>query len=215
MKIVRAIRQGRIVPNKPKTTQPQFYSIWATPANDRPPPLTAPKVRLPTNSESYNPPAEYLPTEDEKKKWEETEKEDRAQNYLPKKYSALRLVPAYDQFIQERFSRLLDLYLAPRIQRKRLNIDPESLLPSLPSPQSLKPFPVFQALKMRKVGTSRIRCLAVSPDGVWTVAGDEAGVVRIWETAVGREAGSWNLGSRIGSVEWCPRTDISYFMVGT
>ncbi|KAG8932214.1 Ribosome biogenesis protein erb1 [Tulasnella sp. 418] len=213
MKIVRAIRQGRIVPNKPKATKPQFYALWSTPASDHPPPLSAPKVRLPTNAESYNPPEEYLPDEEEKKEWEETEKEDRARNFLPKKYPALRLVPAYDQFIQERFERLLDLYLAPRVQRKRLNIDPESLLPSLPSPQSLKPFPVFEGLRMGDQ-QRRFRCLSVSPDGLWIAAGDEAGIVRVYETALGREAARWDLKTKIGAIEWCPKLDVCFFLVG-
>ena len=79
MKIVRAIRQGRIVPNKPKTAsaQPQFYAIWNEEPSTGPAPPPAPKPRLPTHAESYNPPEEYLPTEEEKKEWEETEKEDR------------------------------------------------------------------------------------------------------------------------------------------
>ncbi|KDQ17161.1 hypothetical protein BOTBODRAFT_53335 [Botryobasidium botryosum FD-172 SS1] len=212
MKIVRAIRQGRIIPNKPKTTKPQFYALWATPSSDHPPPLPAPKPRLPTNAESYNPPAEYLPTPEEKAQWEEAEKEDRERDFLPQKYSSLRLVPGYQNFIQERFSRLLDLYLAPRIQRKRLNIDPDSLIPSLPSPQSLKPFPIFEA--HRYEGTHRARCVSASPDGAWVVSGDEDGVVRVWETAVGREAMRWKFESKIGSVAWCPRTDVSFIAVG-
>ncbi|KAH9179970.1 BOP1NT-domain-containing protein [Lactarius sanguifluus] len=194
MKIVRAIRQGRILPSKPKTTssQPQFYAVW----NDEPPsshvPLPAPKPHLPTHSESYNPPEEYLPTEEERKEWEATDKEDRERDYLPQKYSALRLVPAYDQFIQERFGRQLDLYLAPRIQRKKLNIDPDSLIPKLPSPNTLRP-----------------------PDGAWVVSADDEGGVCLWEVIVGREVKRWTLNQKVGAVEWCPRTDVSFFVVGT
>ena len=81
-------------------------------------------------------PYEYLPTEEERKKWEEADPEDREQDYLPQKYTALRLVPAYDRFIKERFNRQLDLYLAPRVQRVKLNIDPSALIPKLPSPSS-------------------------------------------------------------------------------
>jgi ribosome biogenesis protein ERB1 len=212
MKIVRAIRQGRILPRKPTSTQPQFYQLWATPASDHPPPLPAPKPPLPTNAESYNPPAEYLPTPEEKTEWETTDKEDRERNFLPQKYSALRLVPGYDQFIQERFSRLLDLYLAPRIQRKKLNIDPDSLLPQLPSPQSLKPFPIFELL--RQEHGSKARCVAISPDGVWVASGDESGLVKVWEIAVGREAARYQFESRVGSIAWCPRDDVNFFVVG-
>jgi ribosome biogenesis protein ERB1 len=217
MKIVRAIRQGRILPSKPKvaSSQAQFYSIWAEPSTSSvPPPLPAPKPRLPTHSESYNPPAEYLPTEAERAEWEAQDPEDREKDYLPQKYSSLRLVPAYDQFIQQRFQRQLDLYLAPRIQRKKLNIDPNSLLPKLPSPSSLKPFPNYRSLRVLHDDKARIRSVATSPDGAWTVSGDEKGVVSLWEVNVGREVKRWTFGSKIGSIEWCPRADVSFFVVG-
>ena len=44
-------------------------------------------------------------------------KEDEKLEFIPKKYDCLRRVPQYAEFIQERFSRNLDLYLCPR-QRK-------------------------------------------------------------------------------------------------
>ncbi|KAH8106234.1 ribosome biogenesis protein ERB1 [Cristinia sonorae] len=213
MKIVRAIRQGRIVPNKPKSEKPQFYSVWNDEPSTHPAPLPAPKPRLPTHAESYNPPEEYLPTEQERKDWEETDKEDRERDFLPQKYSALRLVPAYNQFIQERFSRQLDLYLAPRIQRKKLQIDPNSLIPKLPSPSSLKPFPVYKSLSVPHQ-KGRVRTVSVSPDGGWVASGDESGVCSLWEVLVGREVKRWKFDGKIGAVEWCPRTDVSFFVVG-
>ncbi|KAJ4473539.1 NUC169 domain-containing protein [Lentinula lateritia] len=214
MKIVRAIRQGRILPNRTKnTSQPPFYAIWGDSSSSNAPPLPAPKPTLPTNSESYNPPEEYLPTEEDKKQWEETDPEDREHDYLPQKYSALRLVPGYERFIKDRFNRQLDLYMAPRVQRVKLNIDPNSLIPKLPSPSSLKPFPTYKSLKV--VHTHIARCISVSPDGAWVVSGDEGGVVRLWEVNVGREVKKWKFDGKIGSIEWCPRTDVSYFVVGT
>ena len=42
-----------------------------------PPPIPAPKMALPGHAASYNPPEEYLPTEEEKQKWEEMEPQDR------------------------------------------------------------------------------------------------------------------------------------------
>ncbi|KAJ3886353.1 NUC169 domain-containing protein [Lentinula edodes] len=214
MKIVRAIRQGRILPNRTKnTSQPLFYSIWGDSSSSNAPPLPAPKPSLPTNSESYNPPEEYLPTEEDKRQWEETDPEDREHDYLPQKYSALRLVPGYERFIKDRFNRQLDLYMAPRVQRVKLNIDPNSLIPKLPSPSSLKPFPTYKSLQV--VHTHIARCISVSPDGAWVVSGDEGGVVRLWEVNVGREVRKWKFDGKIGSIEWCPRTDVSYFVVGT
>jgi len=214
MKIVRAIRQGRILPNKPKSTTKKFepYAIWTEdPPSLQPPPLPAPKPPLPTNAESYNPPEEYLPTEDERKNWEEQDPEDRERDFLPQKYTSLRLVPAYDNFIKERFNRQLDLYLAPRIQRVKLNIDPESLIPKLPSPNSLKPFPNYRSLQFHH--SSRARCISVSPDGAWIISGDEDGVVSLWETIVGKEVERWKFKGKVGALAWCPRMDVSYFAV--
>ena len=214
MKIVRAIRQGRIIPSKAAAAKPQFYAIWNEEPSTTAPPLPAPKPRLPTNAESYNPPEEYLPTEEERKEWEATEKEDRERDFLPHKYGALRLVPAYDQFVQERFNRQLDLYLAPRIQRVKLNIDPNTLIPKLPSPSSLWPFPTYKALSFTHT-KGRVRCVSVSPDGAWVVSADEEGVVSLWEVMVGREVKRWTMGEKVGAVEWCPRTDVSFFVVAT
>jgi ribosome biogenesis protein ERB1 len=47
--------------------------------------VPAPKMKLPDHDESYNPPEEYLPNEDEIKEWEELDPEDRPKNYLPQK----------------------------------------------------------------------------------------------------------------------------------
>ncbi|TFY81834.1 hypothetical protein EWM64_g2178 [Hericium alpestre] len=216
MKIVRAIRQGLILPAKPKTasTRPQFYAIWNEEPSTHAPPLPAPKPHLPTHAESYNPPEEYLPTEGERKEWESTDKEDRERDFLPQKYHSLRLVPAYNQFIQERFSRQLDLYLAPRIQRAKLNIDPESLVPKLPSPSSLRPFPHYRSLRFTHT-KGRVRCTSISPDGAWVVSADEEGIVSLWEVTVGREVKRWSMGEKVGAVEWCPRSDASFFVVAT
>ncbi|KAF9649650.1 ribosome biogenesis protein ERB1 [Thelephora ganbajun] len=216
MKIVRAIRQGRIVPSKPKTssTEPRFYAVWSDPIPSlHPPPLPAPKPRPPTHAESYNPPEEYLPTEEERKEWEATDKEDRERDYLPQKHSALRLVPAYDQFIQQRFSRQLDLYLAPRIQRTRLRIDPNSLIPKLPSPSSLKPFPTYKSLDFSH-GASRVCCISASPDGAWVLSASESGVISLWEAIIGREVKKWNASGKVGSISWCQNPESYYFIVG-
>ncbi|EKM59698.1 uncharacterized protein PHACADRAFT_158105 [Phanerochaete carnosa HHB-10118-sp] len=216
MKIVRAIRQGRIIPNKPKTAsdKPQFFNIWAEEPSNQPPPLPAPKPRLPTHAESYNPPEEYLPTEEEKKSWEETDREDREREYLPQKFPALRLVPAYNQFIQERFQRQLDLYLAPRVTRTKLQIDPNSLVPKLPSPSSLKPFPVYKSLEVIH-DKGRTRSVGISPDGTWAASGDENGVVSVWEVVVGKVVKSWKFKGKVGAVEWCPRIDVCFLVVAT
>lgn len=58
--------------------------------------------------------------------------------------------------LQERFERCLDLYLCPRVRRKRMHIDPQSLVPKLPKPRDLQPFPT--TLCQRYLGhTGKVR----------------------------------------------------------
>ena len=94
----------------------------------------------------------------------------------------------------------------------KLQIDPNSLIPKLPSPSSLKPFPVYKSLQVSHDG-HRVRALSVSPDGAWAVSGDENGNVGLWEVIVGKEVKRWKFPGKVGAVEWCPRTDVSFFVV--
>ncbi|KAF9939978.1 Ribosome biogenesis protein erb1 [Mortierella alpina] len=218
MKIVRAIREGRIVPRKSGYVppKPKYYNLWND-SEDKPREehvmhITAPKMKLPTHDESYNPPAEYLPTEEEIKEWNEMDKEDRPKNYLPQKYNALRNVPGYGQFIQERFERCLDLYLAPRVRKNRLNIDPESLIPKLPSPRDLQPFPTRLAIEY--LGhTGRVRSISVDPSGLWLASGSDDKTVRVWEIATGRCMTTYHLDELVTSVVWGPNKEVAVLAV--
>ena len=79
--------------------------------------------------------------QEERNAWELQDVEDRPE-LLPNSFPSLRLVPAYENFINERFERCLDLYLCPRTRKKRLFVkDPETLVPKLSKPQDLQPFP--------------------------------------------------------------------------
>jgi ribosome biogenesis protein ERB1 len=93
MKIVSSIRkgwrdQGRA--NKEAAEKPKVWAIW----DDTDSTLgvknhiPAPKLALPKNSESYNPPEEYLPDADEKKALLEDIK-DNKHLFIPQKYVVL------------------------------------------------------------------------------------------------------------------------------
>jgi ribosome biogenesis protein ERB1 len=87
--------------------------------------LPAPKVAPPGHAESYNPSEEYLPTPEELKQWEQMDVKDRPHGLLiPQKFTSLRAVGAYEHSVRESFERCLDLYLCPRVMKRRLNIDP-------------------------------------------------------------------------------------------
>ncbi|KAL8661159.1 MAG: hypothetical protein Q9202_005874 [Teloschistes flavicans] len=216
MKIVKAIREGRILPYKPPAEENeedadvQRYDIWANeaPRPDHPMNIPAPKLPPPIHEESYHPPPEYLPDQAEKQAWEDADDEDRDKEYLPTDHSSLRRVPGYERFVKEKFERCLDLYLAPRVRRSKLNIDPESLLPKLPNRNELKPFPTTCATIFRG-HEGRVRSLAVDPSGVWLASGGDDGTVRVWELLTGRQLWHVNISSEeaINVVRWRPGAD--------
>eukprot|EP00953_Heterococcus_sp_UTEX-ZZ885_P023182 12760-Heterococcus_DN1.PRE.1 len=103
-------------------------------------------------------------------------------------------VGAYADMCKERFERCLDLYLCPRAFKRRLNIDPESLVPKLPRPRDLRPFPNELCLTFGTSGGPRVRSLAVSEDGQYLCSGDERGRLQLWEVATARQLSVLELG---------------------
>lgn len=197
MKLARAIREGKLVlPTKPEydidddrqmILNQKLYDVWEKEeAVVNRMHLPAPKMPPPTHEESYNPPEEYLMSPEEKEKWEKMDPEDRESNFIPAKFSALRRVPGYANAIRERFERCLDLYLAPRARSKRSNVDPDSLIPDLPSPDELKPFPI-RCSTIYRGHEGRVRTLDVDPTGNYLATGGEDGSVRVWDVLTGRE----------------------------
>ncbi|CAM9670908.1 unnamed protein product, partial [Chrysoparadoxa australica] len=184
-KILQGMREGKIQLEKKKKPAGQAYEMWPDgeefPDRHRGPMhIPAPKLPLPGHAESYRPPEEYLMTEEEEKAWDEMDPEERPLNFKPKRFSSLRAVGAYEGFVKERFERCLDLYLCPRTFKRRLNIDPESLVPELPKPRDLKPFPHELCLEYRG-HKAKVRCVSCSADGQWLATGDDAGMLKIWE----------------------------------
>ena len=185
------------------------YLIW-----DEPPPdaakarrrLPAPKLALPGNAESYNPPSEYLFTDEERQTWERMDPSDRPLDFVPQRYASLRRVPLYAPLIKERFERCLDLYLCPREARSRLDIDPDSLIPQMPKPAELRPFPERLSLAY-KGHEGRVRALSVSPSGQHLLSSAADGTVRLWEVSSGRCLKVFAFGGEVASVAWCPDAD--------
>lgn len=101
----------------------------------------------------------------------------RKYTFLPTRYASLREVPAYERFTRERFLRCLDLYLAPRAIKMRLTIAPHELVPALPSPRALQPFPTVQALCLRG-HAGMVRGADFDPAGQYVVSGGDDGTVK-------------------------------------
>ncbi|KAJ1195160.1 hypothetical protein NDU88_004441 [Pleurodeles waltl] len=212
-KLVHAIKMGWIKPRKPKDDTPKYYDLWA---KEDPNAILgrhkmhvpAPKMKLPGHEESYNPPPEYLLSEEERMAWEQQEPEERKLNFLPQAYKCLRAVPAFPRFIHERFERCLDLYLCPRQRKMRVNVDPEDLIPKLPKPKDLQPFPTTQALVYRG-HTNLVRCISVSPTGQWLVSGSDDCSVKFWEVSTARCMKTIEVEGAVKSVAWNPNPTVS------
>ena len=167
--------------------------------------IAAPKMPPPGRAESYVPPEEYLPSEEDLKTWAEMDPRERPHGHLiPKKFPNLRSLGAYEHSVREAFERCLDLYLCPRKVKHRLNIDPESLVPKLPKASDLRPFPTVKCFEYETPYEGEeapvIRCVTPSPDGQFMASAASDGFVRLWEVETARLLESWNVAEVCSSV---------------
>ena len=221
-KIVQLMKEGKYKTIKTleeerqlERNKPDFYMIWNDDKADilsesyyNKYHLPAPKIALPGHEESYNPPPEYLLTEEELKTREETGEDEERGAFVPKGHECLRHVGGYENFVKERFERCLDLYLAPRKLKQRLNIDPETLLPRLPKPKELRPFP--NKLCLQYLGhTMAVRAISVSPDGQYLASASEDGTVRLWEVDTCLCRSVWDLKAPVSGLAWNPSSSIN------
>ncbi|KAJ3090770.1 Ribosome biogenesis protein 1 [Quaeritorhiza haematococci] len=210
LRMVRAIRRQRQLPESEKAKLQKkdetesVYDIWGEERDTKlddimyiPPP----KAPLPGNEESYNPPEEYLLSQEEIEAKKEEDPD--AKLFVPKKYESLRTVPAYDRFIQERFDRCLDLYLCPRMIKKKMDVDPESLIPKLPRPDELKPFPSTLSI-VYEGHEGKVTSISVDPSGQWLASGSADNTVRIWEVSTGRCRRLYRFQGFVRCVSWNP-----------
>lgn len=221
-KLVAFIKSGRLKPYQPKKKDRDPYKfsfdLWLKDGdiNDRRhrAHIPAPKMQLPGHAESYNPPPEYLLTADDVKKWESQTEEEREQFFLPQRFSSLRTVPFYKNTIRERFERCLELYMCPRQRIRRAKVDPESLIPKLPRPKDLQPFPSNQSI-VYKGHTNIVHSVSVEPQGQFMVSGSEDCTVKFWEVLNGRCWRTIKFDSPVRIVSYCPNASISLVAVVT
>lgn len=114
-------------------------------------------------------------------------------------------MPLYQDLIREHFERCLDLYLCPRVLKKKVNVtDPQALIPELPQPSDLKPFPTTLSIEF-KFHTTCVRTISVSPCGDYLASGDEDGNLVVWQVASTRIVRRYKLENKvIDCVEWAP-----------
>ncbi|KAK1260134.1 hypothetical protein QJS04_geneDACA002288 [Acorus gramineus] len=203
---IRAIRKGLIKFDQPKEESGP-YLLWGDSSSTDKDRIglsyiPAPKPKIAGHEESYNPSVEYIPTQEEINSYQLMFEEDRPK-FIPKRFESLRSVPAYEKALKEGFERCLDLYLCPRTRKKRINIDPESLKPKLPSRKDLKPYPIICYLDY-KGHTGPVVSISVSETGQWIASGSKDGTVRIWEVETGRCLRVWEVDEAVQHVSWNP-----------
>ncbi|ESN91959.1 hypothetical protein HELRODRAFT_90115 [Helobdella robusta] len=215
--LVHSIKMGWLKISEEKEKEPKFYELWTpNPESEKKNKIRqyvpAPKMPLPGHAESYNPPPEYLFTPEEEKKWRESEESERRINFIPRKFRSLREVTGYARFVNERFERCLDLYLCPRQIKMKAKVKAEDLLPKLPSPRDLQPFPTIQSL-IYKGHTDAVRSISTDPTGLWLASGSEDCTLKIWEISTGRCVKEVRFESKVGHVAWNPRSSLSIVAV--
>jgi len=143
----------------------------------------------------------------EKEQFEELDEVDRPYNFLPQKFECLRKVPMYQDLVREHFERCLDLYMCPRLTRKKIQVsDPNTLIPEMPSPNDLKPFPTQVSIDFTFHKTC-VRSISVSPCGKYLASGDQDHNVVIWDVKSTRILRKYKLHNPVvDCVEWCPST---------
>jgi ribosome biogenesis protein ERB1 len=184
-------------PQEVKRTQ-EAYLMWGSDgtligdAVSRVGLIQSQKILPPGHGGSYNPPPEYV-----------------KDNPV---YQSLRNVPAYDNFVNEQYQRCLDLYLKPRALPRKKKIDAEKLLPELPKPEELRPYPEIPSI-IYEGHNDTVTKLSVDPSGKWLLTGCDDHVVRLFEVKTGRLVRSWVFEDVIHWVEWNPNTQINLFAV--
>ncbi|KAJ6704566.1 RIBOSOME BIOGENESIS PROTEIN BOP1 BLOCK OF PROLIFERATION 1 PROTEIN [Salix viminalis] len=213
--LVRAIRKGLIKFDKPKE-EPRFYMLWGDDASSSEKTghlsyIPAPKPNLPGHEESYNPSLEYIPTQEEINSYQLMDEEDRPK-FIPKRFMSLRSIPAYENVVKDSFERCLDLYLCPRVRKKRINIDPESLKPKLPGRKDLKPYPATCYLEY-KGHKGAVMSISTETSGHWIASGSSDGTVRLWEVETCRCIKVWEFGEVVQYVAWNPLPELPILAV--
>ena len=160
-RLVYLYKNGLMPMEKPKKQENKIFDIWeyeneADLTAYRPGfGFTAPKRELPDNEESYN-------------------------NAENKEGGILRRIPRYDNLIEEELERCCDLFLSARTIRKKLDLKENEILPDLPKPEELKPFPTKESI-VYKGHESSIRSICCDPNGNVLISADNGNLVFFWD----------------------------------
>lgn len=192
-RIRRAIKNGDIkLDQKKANEEDKVYDLWQF-ENTDPNQLAyqpgkgfaAPKRDLPDTELSYNPPDNYI----------ESNPDD------VKQFDALRKIPKYAKFIEENYDRCVDLVMSSRFVKKKTDLKIEDILPALPKPEELKPFPAKENVSY-KGHNSFVNALVCDPSGKFLVSGDHGGEVIFWDVLTGKSIKKIDVADHVLSISY-------------
>ena len=181
-RLVYLYKNGLMPMEKPKKQENKIFDIWqyeneADLTAYRPGfGYTAPKRELPDNEESYN-------------------------NAENKEGGILRRIPRYDNLIEEELERCCDLFLSARTIRKKLDLKENEILPDLPKPEELKPFPTKECI-IYKGHESSIRAICCDPNGNVLISADTGNLVFFWDIPTAKIITKIDLKEKVCSIKF-------------
>lgn len=190
-RLVRNLRRQTQSPSSKSQPPANHYDIWGSGAPDPDDNIKSVRVikaSVPANDFSFNPPAEYTAFAGKL-----------TGHKLPKHF---RQVCSYSGFTRERFERCLDLYLCPRSTREKVQMSPDELLPNLPPPKLLKPFPEILAQKYTSAET--VKHVSANCSGDLLAVCTNSGSLLIWDVHTGKCAYQFHFGTALNSAHWHP-----------
>uniref|UniRef100_A0A2P2I0S7 Ribosome biogenesis protein BOP1 homolog n=2 Tax=Hirondellea gigas TaxID=1518452 RepID=A0A2P2I0S7_9CRUS len=214
-RMVHALKQAAIHKHK-RQKRYNVYDLWKS--DNIPVPMRrrlnvdykAPPARLPTNNSSYNPPPEFLMNA-KQLEWIERNKNGHQRKLLlarlPTKYDSLRKVPNHFTYVMDIFNRCLDLYMSSRFAYKRVKGHSKDLLPDLPRPRDLRPYPTKECLLFTG-HRSIVRAITIHPLGKIMATGSDDHTIKIWEVSTSRCLHTLSVGDAVHSLAWNPNTRV-------
>ena len=200
-RLIYLYKNGLMPMEEPKKSPPKLFDIWEfEDENDlskyRPGfGYQIPKRDLPDNDESYNP------------------KDNKEEGIL-------RRIPRYDNLIEEELERCCDLFLSARTIRKKLDLKENDILPDLPKPEELRPFPTKECM-IYKGHESSIRDICCDPNGNVLISADNGNLVFFWDIMTGKIITKFDLKEKVRSINInkflklvviCTETHIFFFL---
>ena len=180
-RLIYLYKNGLMPMEKPKKEENKLFDIWESNQGEedlnkyRPGfGYQMPKRELPDNEESYN-------TKDNKEG------------------GILRRIPRYDNLIEEELERCCDLFLSARTIRKKLDLKENDVLPNLPKPEELRPFPTKQCI-IYNGHESSIRALCCDPNGNVLISADNGNLIFFWDILTAKIITKFDLKEKVRNI---------------